>query len=738
MSSDLPGVRVQTLFVDRQGSAWVGTNEGLAVIRHGADHAETIPALRGNSVLQTYQDREGNYWIGTETTGLHLLHAEAFRSEPALADQALTAVIQDSAGNIWLGTRNSGLRRFRGDRAESPVRPDALTSPTILSLAPGRNGDVWAGTPDGLNNVNAAGAVLRVTSANKLPDDYIRALASGPDGAVWVGTRRGLVRLRGHESKLFTQTDGLGSDLIGSLLSARSGDLWAGTSGGLSRLAADGRFVTYGVKNGLPSPLVTAIAEGPAGTIWIATGDGSISRLQGGHIAAVRSTDLQAGKVAALLADRAGFLWVSSQRSLQRVSMADLDDCVNRGTPCALHVSNYGNADGMPTAEFVAGGSPLLWQMANGEIWVATKKGVAIAAAHPPFASEPFPVVIERMLIDGSQQSLQRSPVRLAPGDTRIDIEYAGLSLAAPLQITYRYKLEGLDRDWTNAGTRRMATYTSLPPRSYTFRVQAMGRDGAWLADEARVAFLVTPPVYRRWWFILLALLLFAAVAVLLYRLRLRTLRQRFDAVLRERNRMAREIHDTLAQDFVGVALQLDIVSQFLAAGKADAATRQVQSTRLLVMDGLAEARRSIWELRAATSEASLPTRLAALVRRYSGASLGVELQVSGAYRQLAARTEEEFLRIAQEALSNVQRHSGAKKATVQLHFETDMLVMIVTDHGRGFVVGERAASEGHYGIGGMQERAAALGATLLIASEPGRGTTLTLRAKVAEEDDRR
>lgn len=734
---DLPGTRIESLFVDRQGNAWVGTNDGLAVIKDGADRAESVASMRGNSVLQTYEDREGNYWIGTETTGLHLLHAETFRDEPGVAKQALTAVIQSTDGAIWVGTRSDGPRRIRGGPIESPVRPSSLTSPYILSLAPGRNGDVWAGTPDGLNHIDAEGKVLRVTSANKLPDDYIRALATAPDGTVWIGTRRGLVRLKGNDTQLFTRTEGLGSDLIGALLFTSNGDLWAGTSGGLSRLSADGRVVTYRVKDGLPSPLVSALAEGPAGTIWVATGEGRISRVRDNHIATEQGSELQAGTVAALLADRAGFLWMRGEHSLQRVPLAELNACIDRHDRCALPVNRYTTAEGMPSSEFVAGGSPLLWQVENGEVWAATQRGAAIATGLPPAPTRPMPVVIERVLVDGSEQSLQQSPLSLAHGDSRVDIEYAGLSLAAPQQVRYRYRLEGFDRGWTVAGNRRTATYTNLPARNYTFRVEAMGSDGTWLGVEARLPFRVTPPVYLRPWFIVLAILLAAAAAVALYRLRLRTLRQQFDAVLGERNRMAREIHDTLAQDFVGVSLQLDLVSQFLATGKAEAAAQQVKTTRELVMDGIAEARRSIWELRAATSKDSLPTRLAALVDRYSAPSLKIELQIGGAYRQLAARTEEAFPRIAQEALSNVQRHSAAARASVQLQFGTNMLVLIVTDQGRGFTVGERAATEGHYGVHGMEERAAALGATLLIVSAPGLGTTLTLRAKIVEEEKR-
>lgn len=739
MSNGLPGTRVVSLFVDRERNAWVGTNDGLAVIKHGADHTESIAALRGNSVQQTYQDREGNYWIGTESTGLHLLHAEVFREAAGLADQTLTSIVQGSNGDIWVGTRNDGLRRIRDGRVENPVPAEALTSRFILALAPGRYGDVWAGTPDGLNHIDSTGKVQRFTSADMLPDDYIRALTAGSDGAIWVGTRKGLIRLKGTNAKVFTSADGLGADLIGSLLSASNGDLWVGTSGGLSRLTSDGRWITYAAKDGLRSPLVSALAESPAGTVWAGTTDGNISRVKDNHVSTVQSSSLLVGKISALLADQAGSIWIRGEHSLLRVAVADLNNCMDKGEYCVLPLNRYTKADGLPDSEIVAGGSPLLWQMQDGEVWSVTQKGAAIATGQPIAVTQSFPVVIDRMLVDGTEQGLQQASLTLSPSDTRVDIEYAGLSLASPLRVEYRYRLEGFDRDWIVAGTRRTATYTNLPPRAYTFYVEARASDGTWLQSPAVLQFRVTPPVYRRWWFILSFFLLAGAAVVSLYRLRLRGLRRQFEAVLGERNRIAREIHDTLAQDFVGIALQLDLVSQQLAGGEPESAQRQVQSTRKLVMEGLAEARRSIWDLRAISSKDSLPTRLAALVDRYSGPSLSIKFQVGGAYRQLPVRVEEEVLRIAQEALSNIQRHSGAETADVQLHFGTNILMMAVRDQGCGFSVDEQKAFlQGHFGVSGMRERATAIGATLLVESEVGQGTTVTLRANIAGEEGRR
>jgi signal transduction histidine kinase len=210
-------------------------------------------------------------------------------------------------------------------------------------------------------------------------------------------------------------------------------------------------------------------------------------------------------------------------------------------------------------------------------------------------------------------------------------------------------------------------------------------------------------------------------------------LRRQFDAVLAERNRMAREIHDTLTQDFVSTSLQLDLVAQQLQRGKVELAMEQVRRTRQMVTEGLNEARQSIWELRANSSQDSLPTRLTRLVQREAFAGIAPKLRVGGAYRVLDSRVEREVLRIAQEALANVVHHAGATEAVVELQYASDTLLLMIGDNGAGFVVDEAVGKTGHYGLLGMRERAATIGGVLEIESEPGQGTRITLRVATAQ-----
>jgi signal transduction histidine kinase len=341
--------------------------------------------------------------------------------------------------------------------------------------------------------------------------------------------------------------------------------------------------------------------------------------------------------------------------------------------------------------------------------------------------------VLQRFSVDDLSERIGPASIDIPFGHGRFTMEYAGLSFTAPSEVRYRFRLQGFDKDWTDAGNRRSATYTNLTPGSYIFRVQARNNDGVWNLTGAELRFRIIPPIYRRWWFVLLSLLVLLALLAGMYLLRLRRLQGEFDAVLAERNRMAREIHDTLTQDFVGASLQLDLIAQHLRRDKVELALDQVKRTRQLVSEGLEEARRSIWELRVNHSQDSLPTRLTKIVQRDTFSAINPRLHLGGAYRAVDPRVERELLRIAQEALSNVLHHARSVETSVELHYSSDMLMLTIEDNGIGFIVNEASARTGHYGLLGMKERAATIDGTLEVKSEPGRGTKVTLRVPIAQ-----
>ena len=332
------------------------------------------------------------------------------------------------------------------------------------------------------------------------------------------------------------------------------------------------------------------------------------------------------------------------------------------------------------------------------------------------------------------------SQLRIAAGHVHFQFDYAGLSFTAPQKVRYRYMLEGFDHQWTEAGARRTAYYTNIRPGRYTFRVQAANNDGVWNTQGAALQFELRPHFYQTVWFYLLLAALGAALVVLLLRLRLLRAEREFRAVLGERNRIAREVHDTLAQGYVGVSVQLEVLSELLRHNKTEAAARHLDTTRGFVREGLAEARQSIWALRSQdSSENTLPVKLRRLTEQSNGHGIESSFSLFGAYRPLAAETEREFLRVAQEAIHNVKKHAGAKHLWVQLEYGPAEIALVVRDDGHGFVVDEAAESPpGHYGLTGMRERAEAIAGTFEVTSEPGEGTTVRLQAPAPRDTKER
>jgi signal transduction histidine kinase/ligand-binding sensor domain-containing protein len=741
---ELPGTRTESISADSRGVIWVGTNRGLVSIDVTSQAMsklvpQVVPMVT-SSVLSTAEDRDGDRWVGTEAAGLTVLRRQPFGTIPAIADQAITAVTQTSDGAIWLATREDGLWCLRSGTVEHAAVSAKLASHVILALSPGTHGDLWVGTADGLNHVDSS-AVRTYTSTNGLPDDFIRSLLVDSDGKVWAGTRRGLVQLDGVSGKVlatYTRREGLGSDSIGALLrvaatgSAEHGragstvdDLWIATFGGLSRLR-DGHITNFTKTDGLSGNVITSLAVDDSGTLWIGTREDGLSRYSQGAFTTFRQEGLP-NVIDSIVPDGQGRLWMGTKHGVAQTSIAMLERC-GVDAHCIVGVSRYGYPDGLPSEDLSASGHPAAARTRDGKLWFATPRGVAIVdPSEIPKTSVAPPVAIERLLVDDVEMPLTDGNARISPGHARVTIEYAGLSFRAPSRIRFRYMLEGFDRDWTTAGSRRTAYYTNLPPGSYRFLVQAMSSDGLWNGESADIRFSVEPPYYRRWWFYLLVLVAASGLIILLYRLRLRRLQREFNAVLTERTRIAREIHDTLAQDFVGVSLQLEVVAQALARDDLPAARSQIDAARKLVREGLDDARQSIWELRAVSAKDSLPTRLGRVMQRASDRGLKAECRVGGTYRALPQELEDEILRIAQEAVTNAVRHAEASTVSADLQYSPRRLMLRIADDGRGFDVAATSSDGGHFGLTGMQERAAKIDGRLNVESLTGEGTSVTM-----------
>jgi len=370
-------------------------------------------------------------------------------------------------------------------------------------------------------------------------------------------------------------------------------------------------------------------------------------------------------------------------------------------------------------------GQPAGFQSSDGKLWFPTIKGIAmIDPRNMPVNTQPPPVAVERAVVDGEAVVLNER-TDLLPGRQRYEFYYTALSLVAPEKVRFKYILEGFDKDWVVAGAERVASYTRIPPGSYKFRVLACNNDGVWNEAGASLNLYLKPYFYQTYWFYAGCLGAVGLLALGVYRLRVGRIRAKFNAVLEERNRMAREIHDTLAQSFVGIALQLQAVGKALPDAPATA-ERHLSLAQNMVSHSLVEARRSVWDLRSQALETNdLATALSETARQMTeGTSVHAEVLVSGNDRRLSAQIENNVLRIAQEALTNALRHSGANNVAINLKFDASSLDVSIKDDGHGFDVnGVLAATAGHFGLRGMGERVEHIGGCLSLISNPGEGT---------------
>ncbi len=731
----LPDDRVESIAEDREGARWIATSRGLARIFDGRVETLTRPDRVSDSVvLSVLEDREGSLWLGTESGGLEMLHNQKFTTYTTvegLSDDHVRSVLQDRDGVVWVGTAGGGLDRFDHGRFTSLTTSDGLSSNIVLALGSDSAGDLWVGTPDGLNRIRHGKPINVFTSADGLADDFVRSIYAASDGSMWIGTRRGLSHLQGGRFTNYSSLDGLGSDLIGAIVEDNQHALWIGTLGGLTRFD-HAKFTTFTMRDDLSSNVITALYQDRENTLWIGTNQGGLNRLRDAKITTYPLEDSHLPEsVYAILEDTRGNLWLSSKTGIYSVSKKQLNDFAGH-PPSPITPTAYGTADGMKISEGSSGGHPAAWKLADRTMWFATLKGVAAVDPEDLTANTiPPPIAIEEVLIDDRPVD-STAALTVAPGKGRFEFHYAGLSFIAPQKVRFRYKLEGFDREWVDAGNRRTAYYTNLPPRKYRFRVLACNNDGVWNETGASLDLQLEPHYYQTYWFYLLLALGLALLAYCIYRWRLRLVEARYDAVLAERGRIAREIHDTLAQGLVGISVQLELVNRLLASSVESART-QLDHARNLVRGSITEARSSIWELRSQAAEtedlATRLTRMAATATENSTPAIRVKSKVSGAYRPLAPKTEGELLRIAQEAVTNAVRHAKPNHIAIELRFGAHELQLTIQDDGRGFDGRPHPQStgpQGHFGITGMSERAEQIGGTLIIDSAPGKGTRVT------------
>ena len=720
----LPDPLVRALWCDRYGYIWAGTNRGVARFN---GHRFTVALAETGvvSVRSIAGDREGNLWVG-DNSGLSRLRDDVFtiygRSE-GWPSAAPTTAFQDRAGRVWVGFHESGLMLASGGERRVFTARDGLPDNDIFSISETRSGDLLIGARNGLA-VMHDGAFRVYRPADRLNRFNVYDALEDNAGRIWLATAAGLARSDGDRFAIVQPADPVLNASMVTLCLGRDGALWAGTFGqGLWRIRGQERR-RFTMADGLSSDAVRSIYRDSDGTLWIGTFGGGLNSFRDGRFLRYTQKDgLLSDNVAKIIDDGAS-LWLATTRGICRVWKNQLREFA-AGRLKTLDPVNYGVADGLRSAQCApeypasAGGV----RLREGPIWFPTTRGMAVydPRAGPHARIAPVVHVVE-IMAGGAPVDLSR-PARLPPDADRLQVRYTALHFSAPERVQYWYKLEGLERDWVRAGTRRVINYNSLPYGSYRFVVRAQVPNAP--AAEASYAFVLLPHYYETAWFRVLAVALLGGLVWLGFLVRVRQIGSRFALVLEERARLAREIHDTLAQGFVGISSQLDAVAMCMP--EDDSPARQyLQMARRMARHSLTEARRSMMDLRASVLEdRDLAAALEAGARAWTaGQPVQVSVEASGDRRPLPQETEQQLLRIAQEAVANAMKHANASRIGIRLQREPKSLHLRIVDNGRGFEERDAfAAHEGHFGLIGMRERAERLGGGLRVASQPGEGT---------------
>jgi ligand-binding sensor domain-containing protein/signal transduction histidine kinase len=730
---------------DRDGGLWIGTQtQGLLHVHEGqTDVFSTSDGLSGQDVLWLFEDHEGSIWIAT-INGLDRFRDFAVATltvKQGLSSDIVGSVFADRDGSIWLGTRN-GLDRWKNGQITSYDKHEGKLGGDIPnSLFQDAQGRIWVSTLTAFGYLESD----RFVSIRDVPGGPVLSIAQDQGGDLWVANEQsGLLQIHQNNVVQRIPWSRLGRKDHASVLAPDSiqGGLWIGFFlGGVAHLVNGEIRAVYGAEEGLGAGRVSDLRIDRDGTIWIAT-EGGLSRLKNGHITTLASKNgLPCDTVHWIVEDETHSSWLYTACGLIRIDRSQLEGWLqavdtDKDARHEIQATVFDGSDGVRILSAGSHFSPQVAKSSDGKLWFLPWDGVSIIdPRNLRFNKIPPPVHIEQITADHkTYDAAVDGSVRLQQLVHDIQIDYTALSLVAPEKVRFRYKLEGYDRDWQEAGNRRQAFYTNLRPGNYTFRVIACNNNGVWNESGAAMIMIIPPAFYQTYWFLAACVLTAAALIWVLYLRRVRQVaaiyKGRMEERVQERERIARDLHDTFLQSVQGLMLKFDAIAQEVPSGET---TRQALEQALDRADEvLAEGRDRLRDLRETSLPVGdLPTAFKRVVEETSAShKFTFKTVVEGKVRNLHPMVFEETYYIGREAILNALMHSEGFHVEAEITYDPRQFRLRIRDDGRGFdtAIIEQGGRPDHWGLPGMQERAQRIGARLELWSRSNAGTEVELR----------
>ncbi|MGC1185855.1 MAG: two-component regulator propeller domain-containing protein [Candidatus Acidiferrales bacterium] len=724
----IPGITstVRVLREDRDGTLWIGSiGAGLMRYQDGRFSSVATPDDPPSStVLSVFEDSEQNIWVGLQT-GLLRLSRTALSTFPLPGAQNADfgTVYADRDGSLWVAA--SHLYRIEPRRNRSVEIPDPEPGMRVRCVFRDREGDWWVGTEGHGVFLTRGNEHIRYTKSTGLVNDFVRVFLESRDGSVWIGTDEGVSRW--HDGKLtnYEMSDGLSYFSIRALLQDSRDDVWIGTEQGVNRWH-DGHFANDDVTRALRNDKVWTIHEDRDRGLWFGTlGDGLFRWRDGKLTHFTTEQGLASNSIYEILEDPRGTFWMSGPDGISSVNRSDLDQFA-RDPKFRPAVTLYGLSDGVEATQMHGGVQPAGCLAPNGEVWFASNRGPVKIVPNQTRPEGLAQVVIEQVLVDGREAPTSAKLI-VPPGEGRLQIDYAAIRLRSQERIRFRYRLMGFDRGWIEALQNRVASYTNLPPGQYQFQVQAFETNMPDKVTQASLGIDWRPHIYRTGWFLSLCVAGIIALTFLAFRLRLGQVHKRFEAVLAERNRIAREMHDTVIQGCTSTSALLEAVVSLEPSIEGER-RELLDSARSQVRSTVEEAREAVWNLRRGENASpEIGPLLDQIARQASHLShVPVKFDARGKAVPLDGDAEHVLLMVAREAVYNAVRHAQPKEVRIRVQFAEKSAWIEVADDGCGFDPATAMVLEGaHFGLVGMRERVESVGGRFSVDSAVAKGTRI-------------